>query len=73
MISEPVVPTRRQDVPGAVKLLSGIPVANYIQATERTFQFVNYKTIDPITLNGVFTQSDLVHDGNTVSFALNYF
>lgn len=42
--------------------------ANYIQATQRSFQFVNYKTIDTVTLNGTFVQSEIAHTASAVSF-----
>lgn len=44
--------------------------ANYIHATSRSFEFVNYKTIDTVTLNGSFVQSEIAHTASTVSFNL---
>jgi hypothetical protein len=53
------------------KIIVGYTGANYIQATERTIEFVNYKTVDTVTLNGVFTQSNITRTGNSVAFALS--
>ncbi|MCW3116204.1 MAG: hypothetical protein JWM28_286 [Chitinophagaceae bacterium] len=53
------------------KIIVGYTGANYTQATERTIEFVNYKTVDTVTLNGTFTQSNIVRTDNRVDFTLS--
>ena len=53
------------------KIIVGYTGTNYKQATERTIEFVNYKTVDTVTLNGKFTQSNIVRTDNSVSFTLS--
>jgi hypothetical protein len=43
---------------------------SYATATERTFEFQDFRSIDSITLNGTFTQNNIVRTGNTVGFTL---
>ena len=52
------------------KIIVGYTGDNYTLATERTIEFVNYKTVDSVTLNGLFTQSDIVRTDNTIDFTL---
>lgn len=44
---------------------------SYSNATQRTFQFQNFKSMDSITLNGTFTQNNIVRVANTVGFTLS--
>ena len=53
------------------KIIVGYTGTNYKQATERTIEFVNYKTVDTVTLNGTFTQSNIVRTNNSVNFTLS--
>ena len=53
------------------KIIVGYTGTTYAQATERTIEFVNYKTVDTVTLNGTFTQSNIVRTDNTVEFTLS--
>ncbi|MES1220870.1 MAG: hypothetical protein ABUT20_35545 [Bacteroidota bacterium] len=54
------------------KIIVGYTGANYINATARTIEFVNYKTVDSVTLNGTFTQSNIVRtDSTSVAFTLS--
>ncbi len=42
-----------------------------IDATERTFEFINYKTVDSVTLNGVFVQSNISRTSSSIDFDLS--
>jgi len=53
------------------KIIVGFTGDSYKLATQRTIQFVNYKTVDSVTLNGTFTQTNLVRTTNSVSFTLS--
>jgi hypothetical protein len=52
------------------KIVIGFTGDTYQLATQRTIRFVNYKTVDSVMLNGLFTQSNIVRVDNTVSFTL---
>ena len=53
------------------KITVGYTGTSYTLATQRTIRFENYKGMDSLTLNGVFTQSNIVRTQNTVSFTLS--
>jgi len=44
---------------------------SYATAGQRTFLFQNFKTMDSISLNGTFTQTNIVRTINTVGFSLS--
>ena len=53
------------------KIIVGYTGTTYAQATARTIEFVNYKTVDTVTLNGTFTQSNIVRTDNSIAFTLS--
>ncbi|MEJ0102254.1 MAG: hypothetical protein WDO19_06755 [Bacteroidota bacterium] len=53
------------------KIIVGYTGTSYVLATQRTIRFENYKGVDSVTLDGVFTQSNIIRTANTVSFTLS--
>jgi hypothetical protein len=53
------------------KIIIGYTGSSYSLATERTIRFENFKTVDTVTMNGVFTQSNIVRGNNKVNFSLS--
>ncbi len=52
------------------KIVIGYTGPNYLHATQRTFQFINYHSRDSVLLNGVFVMSNIGYTASTVSFTL---
>lgn len=53
------------------KIIVGYTGDSYLNATERTFKFDNFKPVDTITMNGLFTQSNISRSNNKVNFNLS--
>jgi hypothetical protein len=53
------------------KIIVGYTGSSYALATERTIRFENFKTVDTVTMNGEFTQSNIVRGNNKINFSLS--
>ena len=54
----------------AGKIVVGYNGANYLVATERTFQFVDYHSRDSVLLNGTFVMNNMTFSANSIGYTL---